>query len=71
MGRPLSYDWSIALHLVHRGNTDDAAGRALGVSRWTVRAFRRGLVFGKRRGGRPRKADPDTIPARSRAPLAA
>jgi hypothetical protein len=70
VGRPRSIvDIALAVRLVGRGHTDRAAARKLGVSPWTVGRFRRLLPFGLRRGGRPRKDDPDIAPARGRASL--
>lgn len=70
MGRPrLIVDLALAVRLIGRGQTDRAAAQPLGVSPWTVGRFRRGLPFGRRRAGRPRKDEPDTVPPRSRASL--
>ena len=72
MGRPRSsFDVALAIHLIGKGRTDAAAAREVGLSRWGLRKFRRRLVMGARRPGRPRSADPVTLPHWSRAPLAA
>lgn len=71
MGRPRSdYDAAKALHLVHRGMTDGATAAEVGATRQAVRWLRERLNI-RRRAGRPRKADPVTLPHWSRAARAA